>query len=343
MLSQRATTSGSGANDVNADVSQGKRVKLIVAVDTEEDNWGSLSLTRYTCANIERIPAVQGLFDHFDVIPTYLVTYPVATDEQAASILKAIVDTKRCEVGAQCHPWNTPPLNEENTPANSMLCNLPAAAQYAKMKCLHEAIRARFGVEPISFKSGRFGYSPTVARNLHRLGYKIDNSITPYMDWTRDQGPDFTRFSPRPFRFSSDDAFHECASGDLVEVPSTIGFLQHDFVRSNYIFDALTRGPIRKLRLAGVLHWFRLLNKAWLSPELSNSDTMIRLARAMMRNGYDVLTLVFHSPSLKAGLTPFTRTEADERRLFRHLREFLVFARDAGIEPVKLSDVQRLL
>ena len=242
-------------------------MKLIVAVDTEEDNWGSLRLTRYTCENIGRIPAVQALFDHFNVTPTYLITYPVATNDQAASILKAILDSKRCEVGAQCHPWNTPPLNEENTPANSMLCNLPAASQYAKMKCLHEAIRARFGVEPISFKSGRFGYSTTVARNLHRLGYKIDNSITPYTDWTRDHGPDFTRFSPRPFRFSSDNAFQECASGDLIEVPSTIGFLQHDFARSNYIFNALTRGPISKLRLAGVLHWFRLLNKAWLSPE----------------------------------------------------------------------------
>jgi hypothetical protein len=318
-------------------------VKLVVTVDTEEDYWGSVRLTRYTCENIARIPALQELFDHFNVVPTYLITYPVATNEQAVSILKAISDAKRGEIGAQCHAWNTPPLNEENTAANSMLCNLPAASQYAKMKCLQETIRARFDVGPIAFKSGRFGYGTTVARNLHRLGYKIDTSITPYTDWTREHGPNFTRFSPRPFRFSSDNAFQECASGDLIEVPSTIGFLQHDFVRSNYIFNAVTRSPINKLRLAGILSRLRLLNKAWLCPELSDSQTMIRLARATMDNGYRALNLMFHSPSLKAGLTPFTRSEGDEKRLFQRLREFLVFARDAGIEPMRLSDVQHVV
>jgi hypothetical protein len=328
---------------LTSDVSPERRVKLVVTVDTEEDNWGSVRLSRYSCENIARIPAVQELFDHFDVTPTYLITYPVVTDDQAASILKAVSDAKGCEIGAHCHPWNTPPLTEENTAANSMLCNLPAASQYAKMKCLHEAIRTRFGVEPISFKSGRFGYDTTVARNLQRLGYKIDTSITPYMDWTRDHGPQFTSVSPRVFRFSSDNAFQECASGDLIEVPSTIGFLQHDFVRSNYIFNAVTRGPISKLRLAGVLGRLRLLNKVWLSPELSDSQTMIKLARVMMRNGYGALNLMFHSPSLKAGLTPFTRSERDEKRLLQHLREFLVFARGAGIEPMRLSDVQHLV
>jgi hypothetical protein len=162
------------------------------------------------------------------------------------------------------------------------------------------------------------------------------------MDWTGDHGPKFTSFSPRVFRFSSEDAFQECTSGDLIEVPSTIGFLQRDFVRSNYIFDAVTRGRISKLRLAGVLGRLRLLNKAWLSPELSNGQTMIKLARAMMLNGYGALNLMFHSPSLKAGLTPFTRTEGDEKRLLQDLREFLVFASDVGIEPIRLSDVQHL-
>jgi hypothetical protein len=326
-----------------SDVSEGKGVKLVVTVDTEEDNWGSVRRTHYTCENIARIPALQELFDHFNVTPTYLITYPVATDDQAASTLRAIADAQRCEIGAQCHPWNTPPFNEENTVVNSMLCNLPAASQYAKMKCLHEAIRTRFCVEPIAFKSGRFGYNTSVAQNLHRLGYKIDTSITPYMDWTGNHGPRFTSVSPRPFRFSSENAFQECASGDLVEVPSTIGFLQPDFVQSNYIFNAVTWGPISKLRLAGVLCRLRLLNKAWLSPELSDSRTMIRLARAVMRNGYGALNVMFHSPSLMAGLTPFTRSECDERRLVRRLREFLVFARDAGIQPMRLSDVLHLV
>ena len=318
-------------------------MKLIITIDTEEDNWGSCSPTPYTLENIERIPALQDTFDGFDVKPTYLITYPVATDDRAASILRAISEADKCEIGAHCHPWNTPPLEEERHTVNSMLCNLPAALQYAKMEHLHETIRRRFGLEPVSFRTGRFGYNTTVARNLHRLGYKIDTSITPYMSWTRNHGPDFTDISPRPFRFSSDNAFQECASGDLIEVPTTIGFLQRNFVRSNIIFKAVTRRPLNKLRLAGILHRLGLLNRAWLSPELSNSRTMIRLAQTMMRDGYRVLNMMFHSPSLQAGLTPFTRSKDDERRFFQHLREFLAFARDTGIEPIRLADVQNLL
>ncbi len=317
--------------------------KLVITIDTEEDDWGSYRLTRWTCENIAKIPALQEMFDEFNVKPTYLLTYPVATDEKAVSILKAISDADNCEIGVHCHPWNTPPLEEEWNAANDMLCNLPADAQYAKLKCLQENIRKRFAVEPISFRSGRFAYNTTVARSLRRLGYKIDTSITPYTNWPRGSGADFTNLSPRPFRFSSDNAFQQCADGDLIEVPVTVGFLQRNFSRSNYMLKALRRRPINKLRLGGILDRLRLLNKVWLSPEVSNSETMIRLAQIMRQNDYDVLNLVFHSPSLKVGLTPFTRTEDDEKRLHRHLREFLIYARDTGIEPIRLSEVQNLV
>ncbi|PYM94879.1 MAG: hypothetical protein DME04_06410 [Candidatus Rokuibacteriota bacterium] len=274
--------------------------------------------------------------------PTYLVTYPVATDDRAVALLKAIHDTQKCEIGAHCHPWNTPPLIEENSAAYSMLCNLPADLQYEKMKHLDEAIQRRLGVKPVSFRSGRFGYSTDVARNLDRLGYQVETSITPYVDWTREHGPDFTASTPRAFRFSSDDAFRESADGKLTQVPATVGFLQRDFARSSAILRTVTRAPLRRLKLAGMLHHLRLVNKVWLSPEQSSSAAMIALARNMIANGYRVLNMMFHSPSLKAGLTPFTRTTGDEKQLFLRLQEFLVFARDTGIESMKLADVRHL-
>ncbi|MGH7411514.1 MAG: polysaccharide deacetylase family protein, partial [Candidatus Methylomirabilis sp.] len=134
-------------------------MKLVVTIDTEEDNWGNFAASRSSLGNIERIPALQELFDHFAVTPTYLITYPVATDERAVSVLRAILQRGRCEIGAHCHPWNTPPLEEQASGPNSMLCNLPGDLQYAKMKSLHETIRRHFGVAPLSFRSGRFGYN----------------------------------------------------------------------------------------------------------------------------------------------------------------------------------------
>ena len=318
-------------------------MKLIVTIDTEEDNWGNFAASRYTLGNIERIPTLQELFDHFAVKPTYLITYPVATDERAVSVLRTIFQGGRCEIGAHCHPWNTPPFQGRPDGPDSMLCNLPRDLQYAKMKSLHETIRKRFGVAPLSFRSGRFGYNNTVAQNLRRLDYKIDTSITPYTDWSKEHGPDFTHISPRPFKCSSDDAFQESPHGDLIEVPATIGFLQANFDRRNSLLQALTRRPLKYLRLAGILNRLRLLNKVWLSPELANGRTMIALAKRMIAERYDILNMTFHSPSLEPGLTPFVETKDDAKQFYYHLRQFLTFATDAGIESIRLSDLEPLV
>ena len=279
----------------------------------------------------------------FDVKPTYLITYPVATSERAISIFTEILKAGKCEIGAHCHPWNTPPFEEQCSPPNSMLCNLPEDLQYRKMRYLHEAIREHFGIEPVCFRSGRWGYADGVARNLQKLGYKIDTSMTPYTDWTSCNGPDFTDISPQPFMFSGEPISQGSTNGQLVEVPATIGFRQQNFARCNRILKTVKRRPLNCLRLAGILYRLGVVNKVWLSPEVSSSEDMIRLAQNMMQNKYRSINMIFHSPSLKAGLSPFVRTKHDEQMFFRHLRDFLTFARTAGIQPIRLSEVLNLL
>jgi len=318
-------------------------MRLVVTVDTEEDNWGHVRRPSYSCRNIGRVPVVQELFDAFDVVPAYLVTYPVATDVSAVSVLRPIADRGGCEIGAHCHPWNTPPLVEANTPQHSMLANLPRDLQYAKIKCLHYAIASSFSNEPRLFKAGRFGYDAGVGRVLQQLAYRVDTSVTPYTSWASAHGPDFTDVGPEPFRISGDDDTPDATATKLVEVPVSIGFLQRGFARRNRILQAVSRSPLRRLRVTGLLDRLGLVSKAWLCPELADGRTMIRLARAMMRDGYRVLNLMFHSPSLLAGLTPFTGTAGDERQFLDHLEEFLTFARGEGVKPARLSELEHLV
>ena len=313
-------------------------MKLVVTVDTEEDNWGSYSPIGHTLDNIERIPLLQELFDELSAKPTYLITYPVAADSRAASILRSILDRGKCEIGAHCHPWNTPPLEEDDSEKNSMLCNLPLDLQYRKMAFLSTTIRERFGVKPISFRAGRWGYGQSVAANLDRLGYKIDTSITPYTSWTEAHGPDFSEVSPEPYRFSADGIFDRTAGGPLLEIPATVDYLQKDFALCTRILNCLSYEPIRRLKLSGVLRRLRLVRKVCLSPEMSDGRGMIRLARRMSQNNYHLINMFFHSPSLKAGLGPFVRSAQDERMFLSRIRDFLSYARDAGIESVTLSD-----
>jgi hypothetical protein len=315
-------------------------MKLVITIDTEEDNWGHFSSTGHTLKNIDRIPYLQGLFDAFNVKPTYLITYPVAVNDKCIDILGGIEKSGRCEIGTHCHPWNTPPFEEELNEKNSMLCNLSADLQYKKMSFLHNTIMTNLDVRPVSFRSGRWGYNRGVAENLLKLGYKVDTSITSYTDWVDCHGPDFSDVSPRPFRFSCKDI---STNGHLIEIPATIGFLQKNFETRNLLMKKLGKRPLNRLGIIGILHKLRLLNKVWMTPELSDSRQMIKLAQCLMKKDYEVINMFFHTTTLKAGLNQFVKTESDEKIFMQRLKDFLGFARDQGIESIKLSETVNLL
>ncbi len=318
-------------------------MKLIITIDTEEDNWGDFSPTGYTLDNINRIPALQDLFDEFNVKPTYLLTYPVATDKKSISIFKKILKQDKCEIGTHCHPWNTPPFEEETNEKNSMLCNLSVDLDFRKLRTLHNVIRKNFGITPVSFRAGRWGYNKNVARNIYKLGYKIDTSIIAYTDWTASYGPDFSDILPKPFRFSIKDITSELSNGQMIEVPATVDYLYRNLGLSNILFKLFARNPINKMRLIGIFNRLNLLNKVWLSPENSDSKDMVKLAKSMKRKNYNLINMFFHSSTLKAGATPFVKTSDDEKQFLQRIREFLIFARDAGIESIKLCEAGEVM
>ena len=92
-----------------------------------------------------------------------------------------------------------------------------------------------------------------------------------------------------------------------------------------------------------ILNRLHLVNKAWLNPENSDSKTMIALAKRMMKNQYRIINMMFHSSTLKPGLTPFIKTGEDGKRFIKNIREFLVFTRDNGIESIKISDALKII
>jgi len=129
----------------------------------------------------------------------------------------------------------------------------------------------------------------------------------------------------------------------MAEIPATVGFLQGDFSSSNALLKKLSRKPVSKLRLVGILSRLRLLNKIWLSPELSDAKTMIKLTKRMIKNSYTLFNMSFHSTSLKAGLSPFVRTEEDEKDFLKRIGDYLAFSKDAGVGSATLSDATGLI
>jgi len=311
---------------------------LAVTIDTEEDNWGDYTNTSFSVENIKKIPTLQKMFDEYRIKPTYLVTYPVATNQDSVCVLKKVLDGGNCEIGMHCHPWSTPPFEEERNPYNSMLCNLQYDLQYKKMCKLHEVIEKNFGVTAKSFRAGRWGYNGNTALVLEELGYKIDTSITPFIDWSDSHGPDFSGVSPQPYRFKAPEIFASREDGKLTEIPATVGYLQANYELCNSIDRFLTSRPGRLFRLKGLLNKAALLNKVLLSPEGSDPGQMIKLTQLLMTRKYKIANMFFHSTSLLSGLSFIIKTKEDEMLFLHRIREFLAFTRKAGIKPITLSE-----
>lgn len=310
---------------------------FIVTIDTEEDEWGEYSLSKYNTKNIKALPFYQNLFEKYNIKPTYLISYPVATNNESVGIIKEMIRDGKCEIGTHCHPWNTPPLEETRVKENSMLCNLPFELQYEKIKTLHQAIIDNFGVEPISFRSGRWGFDQNVGRNLYRLGYKVDTSVTPFTNWNLYHGPDFSCNRPFPYRMDISNN-GDCKDKYILEIPVSIGFSQYNFNLSSWVHKFINSKYINKSGIIGITSRLNILNKIWLSPEICNSKDMIKLTKSLKFNGCKILNMTFHSPSMKAGLSPFVKNKSDEDTFVRKIEEYLKYVRETGITSITLSD-----
>ena len=317
-------------------------MKLVVTVDVEEDQWGITPPRYATADNVRRLPTLQKVFTQFGVIPTYLLTYPVVRDPHAVGILREILDGGGCEIGTHCHPWNTPPHEERLSKYNSMLCNLPPRLQFEKLQQLNEAIQSKFKMASIAFRSGRWGFDEEVARNILRLGYRIDSSITPYTSWAQEFGPDFSNISPQPYAFTQGATSDRSPMGVLAEIPVTIGYLHGEFQACATLAQRLKSGSLAKLRLCGLLSRLRVLRKVWLSPEVETPARMIQLVRQMRNQGYKVLNLVFHSSALMGGCGPFVRSETEAQLFLKNLCMFFRLMSKEGVVFASLAEAASL-
>lgn len=311
--------------------------QFIITIDTEEDSWGDYQRTGHRVDNILRIPRLQEVFDRYGALPTYLINWPVIMDDKACDILKSIQASGRCEIGTHCHPWNTPPFEEEINSANTMMCQLPKDLVREKLTRLTEATVQRLGIAPTAFRTGRWGFGADVAQALIENGYKVDTSVSPLVDWGDDFGPDYLRAPQRPYRFSPDDIMAQCSDGPLVEIPASVGFLQGaDRVLSR--LRRLMAAPLaRCMHLIGVFERLHLMNFRWLSPELSPAKDMIALARTLLRKRCPTLNLSFHSTTLLPGKSPYVRTEKDLDHFLNRIGKVLEFAVENNLEFSTLS------
>jgi hypothetical protein len=262
------------------------------------------------------------VFERHGVVPVYLTDYPVVAQDAGRAPLRELLDSGLCDVGAQLHPWVTPPFTEIVGDDNSYAGSLPVATELEKARRLTDVLAQTFGQHPLIYRTGRFGVGLRSADILKRLGYVADSSVAPcWPQGALRQYPEFWRGGLAPYWVDQERS--------LMEIPVSAGLVGHLAGRGGgHLAPLLFHPAAQRLRLSGIAAKLGLLERIRLTPEGMTIEEAKRLTRAMFANGQRVFVLTYHSPSLEPGNTPYVRTMAQREAFLRWLDAFYSFFRE---------------
>lgn len=314
-------------------------MNLLVGIDTEGDNqWDAAARAHQQFENIYALPRLHALFAKHGVRPTYVITHPVARDERSAEVLRRLLAGGDCEIGAHHHAWETPPCSEEDVRRHPYASTLPRSQFEAQLASLTDAIAAAVGQRPVSYRSGRFGFSADHIAGLERQGYLVESSVAPLFYESHKGGPEFVEAPLTPYFLAYDSATKAGSSG-LLEVPVSCGLSRRLPKALQY---AYARAP-RPYTTKRVLRALRVIRLRWLRPSYSSLDDMTALARTLAAAGEPVLNLLFHSSEAIVGGSPYNRTQGELDAFCDRLERFLTFAtRELGAVPATFAEFRGL-
>lgn len=294
--------------------------RAIVFVDTEEEfDWTRPRSRDHTATSaIKYLPEFQNLMDAHGFRPCYLIDYPVADNPASAEIMAKLVADGKCDVGTQLHPWVNPPFDEEVNTFNSFAGNLDIGLERAKLDVLTSRIEQATGTRPVVYRAGRYGIGPNTAQLLEEAGYRMDSSVRPHFDYSHEGGPSFRGHDVRPWWAGP--------GGGLLELPLSVSF------------TGLLRRYGRWLG-GGWLSRLARVSRVALTPEDMPFEDVRRAIHAMLRDGTQILSFSFHSPSLAPGHTPYVRTSAQLNEFYDWWDKLFALLQQEGVEPVSVTQI----
>lgn len=291
--------------------STGQR-SFCVTIDVEPDcsvGWNrSIPLTFVNVeTGIGRV--LHPLFEQHQVRPTYLISPEVLKHGPSVETLKGLKD---CELGTHLHSEYIGPEEKHKDPAGTRSsefpCNLPGEAEFGKIKTITGLFAECFGYSPKSYRAARFGADGDTFKWLAQLGYNVDTSVTPNINWQPKGGPDFSCCADQPYWLQEPE---------LLEIPVTIG---------------------KKRFLLLPNKWFCY---KWLRPSIMSCYEMKRLIDRCTAENRDaaVLNMMFHSMEIIPKASPYVRSELGQRIFLRRLGKIIQYVKRLGFESRTLLEI----
>lgn len=297
---------------------------FIITVDTEGDNlWTWHPGDDITTENAKSIPRFQNLCEKYGLIPTYLTNYEMACDDRWVTYGAAKAREGKCEIGMHIHAWNSPPefALENRYGGNPYITEYPEEVAAKKVQELMKLLQERFEMNITSNRSGRWATNDAYFNILKQVGIKVDCSVTPQLDLSKipgcmkNCGNDYRKYPLKPYY----------PVEGLLEVPITTRHIR-----------CITGGSL-KHKVKTVL----LGQEIWLRPFTKSMKDLLRLTRAVEKDGVEYLEFMVHSSELMAGGSPYFRDEEEIELLYSILERYFQMIAENKYQGIGLSDFER--
>ena len=312
---------------------------FVITIDTEIDkslNW-KVSANETFSSVLDGIPKkLTPLFNQFGARPTYLLSSEVMENKECVSLLKSI---DNCELGTHLHGDLIEPQRKvyklANTRTGEMQNSYPKELEYQKLKNLTNLFIEKFGYPPTSFRAGRFAAGNNTVTLLEELGYLVDSSVTPGIDWNLPEGrANFLQAREQPY-FPSKENLLEEGNSKVLEVPVSI--VAPRFKKYFYTVD-----KVKVLRPVSVII-NTIFPARWLRPSSQNPSGMLGVITKLLKryggNNAIVLNMMFHSMEVIPNASPYTKTEDECEALLGRMGMVLEYCATNNFNFVTLSEL----
>jgi hypothetical protein len=305
---------------------------LLITIDTEIDksrNWTVSSDERFSSVTTGIPERLGKLFSKYGAKPTYLLSPEVIRDDACVSTLRS---TNDCELGTHMHGDMIGPEGRDgpmaNMPTLAMQSSYPYDIERQKMVNLTELFVSRFNYKPVSFRAGRFAAGLNTLKILDELGYKVDSSVTPNIDWNYNEGSArFLNAPDQPYYPKENDILAPNGNG-VLEVPVSIIAPEERRKWHSGIMRNVTD---------------RLYPLQWLRPSNNTGAGMVKVMKHFIDHYADkkdiTLTMMFHSMEIMPGRSPYADTEKDCERILNNIEIAISYAKDNDIRFSTLGEM----
>lgn len=285
--------------------------KFIITIDTEGDDlWSWKEGKKIRTENVQFLPRFQSKCEEYGFFPVWLTNYEMIESPKYVKFITDVEERRAGELGMHLHAWNSPPFYnlQGDGSGNPYLIEYPYEIMSEKIQYLTDLIHDRTGIQPISHRAGRWATNQDYYDLLIKYGYKVDCSVTPFMNWsscagrTRGSvGTDYTASPVEPYDINS-----KVCEDVILEVPVTTIHKRAFIMPDSFKIKSIGKSILNVVRPCVL----------WIRPNGRNLNQM----RYVIENAHaDYLMFMIHSSELMPGGSPNFKTNGEIETLYKHL------------------------